>query len=599
MNRNNDNEKYYIAAIIAAVFILYGQSLSFDYLRYDDSFCIFQNEYTNGTASCSIVQYFIPGFIRQDVYIPLTFLLLRFIHMISGGAPWVFHLFSSVLYACCCITVFFFFKKLTAFASELKGFEKAFISKYAGRIYGKDFLPFMAALIFAALPCHIENTAWISSIGYSPAVIAGLLSIMLFLSYMETKNISMYLSSAALFIVAVLFQQAAIVIPGLIIICIACFRKNFLQEAVKAGAIYGSICAVYMSMFMRHTVWTSSSKPLSLAEKLGFQGRYLFSMLIPTDLMPGYSREQGTVFILIFAAILALAVYMIFIKKSRLWLFCSLWHAAALFPYSGIFFGKDICDRYLILPSIASSFLLAFHMLAFPLKAFRHRRALRLAPAGLLLLFYAACAMIYIPVWSDSEAFFAYAYYKNPKAIQFSGVYGMDCLQKGMQAKALEISEAIILDGRDPYTGYSMKIQALCAMKKNKQALSACLEAMEKYPSLDAINEYAGNICFMEGDYERAYSYFTKALSLYMKDNAGNDAVRNAAVKALEAAFRAKDEEKIILLASMLFPDIPQEIKDSKTRTYENCSKFAENSKDSASSIFIMKVLELRQKQKK
>ena len=76
MNKILENiKKYDILIFIILGFLLYFPSLFFNFLDFDDFQYVINNEYLNGSSSIKFFDFFIPKFVRDDIYIPLTFII--------------------------------------------------------------------------------------------------------------------------------------------------------------------------------------------------------------------------------------------------------------------------------------------------------------------------------------------------------------------------------------------------------------------------------------------------------------------------------------------------------------------------------------------
>ena len=127
------------AALAALCAIIYGQTLTFDFLHYDDDKFITGNpELRAGLTWQGIVWAFTTN--RETYYIPITWLTHLFDYQVYGLRPWGHHLTNAIFHAVNTALLFLVLMRMTR----------------------QRWPSALVAALFAAHPLHVESVAWIS-----------------------------------------------------------------------------------------------------------------------------------------------------------------------------------------------------------------------------------------------------------------------------------------------------------------------------------------------------------------------------------------------------------------------------------------------------
>ena len=139
-------KKYDILIFIILVLLLYFPTLFYDFI-YDDFLLLLQNNYLNGRISINFIDFFKPNFVMEAIYTPLTFIVQWLIIKFFGNNSFAFHFINIVFYVLSSIALFYLLKKI--------------INNY--------FVAFLSTILYILHPCHIEDVAWVSAMGYTLA----------------------------------------------------------------------------------------------------------------------------------------------------------------------------------------------------------------------------------------------------------------------------------------------------------------------------------------------------------------------------------------------------------------------------------------------
>lgn len=186
----NQKHKKLLAGILIVTLFVYFQSLSFDFVNWDDDYYVINNlEVTNPTME-NLVSFFTQG--NTANYHPITMLSLAFNYVLGGENAFGYHLFNLIFHV----------------------FNTALLYIWVRRIWPtRKYLPLFIAGVFALHPMHVESVAWISS---RKDVLFFCFYFLGLLSYQEFHKSSArkYLIGALLFFIfSALSKPTAVIFP--------------------------------------------------------------------------------------------------------------------------------------------------------------------------------------------------------------------------------------------------------------------------------------------------------------------------------------------------------------------------------------------------
>jgi len=188
------------ALVLIITLIVYSTAINNDFVNWDD------DRYVTGNPNLelnwqNIKLYFSDFYFLM--YIPLTMLSYMIDFKLGGlESPEVFHIHSVALHVINSLLVFFFVSKLF---SE--------INKQKAKLYG-----LITALLFAAHPLHIASVSWIAERKDVLFTMYFLASLLVYLFYLNKKDLKLYFLSLFLFSLSLLSKSQAVVLPIVLIL---------------------------------------------------------------------------------------------------------------------------------------------------------------------------------------------------------------------------------------------------------------------------------------------------------------------------------------------------------------------------------------------
>ncbi len=553
--------------------LLYFPTLFFNILNYEDVPFIIENKYINGNISINFMDFFIPNFISHDLYIPFTFIIYWLIIKIFGTSSFAFHFVNILFYIFSSIALYYLLKK----------------------IINNDLISFLATILYILHPCHVENTAWISAMGYNISSSFFFLSFLYFILAFDNKKLY-YIYSVIFYILAILSQPVAVILPVILFLWIYCFRREILKESIKYFISYFFISIIYI--YLSHNVINNDERfnnlSYSFLEKALILGKYLANSFLPLQTMPVYPLPSISFLI----PLIVFFIVFLSIKKTNLFYFWFLWFVISILPYSSIFLKIEIAitDRYLILSSVASCVALSYFC-AFIFNKFKNNNLLKYFVLFSILFIYSLISILYIPVWKDNKSLWTYAYSVNPESILVIDCYCQHILLNSSRyTEALTLADKIINKSPKLWGGYNLKIKTLMKMGNFKEALNVCLlyNFIEK-------KDYRAYLIYMfdiylltMNDYDNAEKSIDIAEDLYKKYDINKEDCKDIfREKKLMLAYCKVEPNNIIEeLKNVSDKNIGKLIKDILNLKYEEkenlCLQYLKNSNGEYNNDIIM-----------
>lgn len=157
--------------ILLAVVAIYGQSLWFGYVNYDDTLILSKRWIAYRQLDWQgLGRIFLPH--EMATYQPLRDLSFAIVYRFSGTNPFGYHLFNLLLYLANLLAVFYLFRLLLPYFTSL---EKKAVSFWAG----------LGVLWFAVHPVHVESVAWMIA---NKELLAGIFYFLSMICYVKSHR---------------------------------------------------------------------------------------------------------------------------------------------------------------------------------------------------------------------------------------------------------------------------------------------------------------------------------------------------------------------------------------------------------------------------
>jgi Tfp pilus assembly protein PilF len=513
-------------------FAAYGNSLLNGFVL-DDAFQIESNPWIrdirNLPAFFTTNVWAFEGIQTSNFYRPLVFMIYTLVYQVFGQTPWAFHLVNILFHAGVSIVVFLIavpLFKSGAAAPSVRGLAPAFT----------------AAVLFAVHPVHTEAVTWIAGLADVSCTFFALLSLYLYMqSSPEQPAFNARLaSSAALFFLALLSKETALVLPFLVVLYDTAFRRSRnvpLRAFLPRYVPYVIATGVYlilrflalggMAPLRNHSELTVGQYAINV---LPLFSQYLQMLLFPVNLnffhvfhpLSSLLETGGIISLIVVAAFTACLVAEW--KKNRLLFFSLALIAVPLLPvlYIPGVGPNPLAERYLYLPSFGYVLLLGV--------GFDRAWGQTRIPKPFAAVLFALLAALFLAgtvernlTWRDYDSIFADTRRKSPEASGHHAALGQLLLQKGKIDEAIvHLQVAQSFDNRNAAVYHDLA-RAFQAKGWIDQALVRYQIAVMLNPADADFHKNFGNALSRQGRIHEALEQYRTALALRPDDADGQN----------------------------------------------------------------------------
>ena len=512
--------------LAALVWTVFGQTIHFEFVNYDDSICIYKNPLiTQGLTWQGVVCDFTRG--SFEAWYPLTDLSHQLDWQLYGSHAGGHHLTNVLLHAATAIVLFLVLRKFT----------KAF------------WRPAFVAALFAIHPLRVESVAWVVE---RKDVLSGLFFMLTLWAWAKhwaasVKNLDAarfrfgwtrwYFLALVFFTFGLLAKSMIVTLPFVLLLLDAWplrrlpaenlfisrhSRKAWLGLVLeKTPFFFLSAVFCIVTVMTQHEV-VSLTQNLTVTWRIGNALQtyvdYLGHMIWPVGLTVAYTdSSMNPTFSKNIIAILILSTVTLgalFAFKKRPYLAVGwLWYLGMLLPTVDLMqlTHNARADRYTYLPQIGLAILLAWGAGGF-LSFCRCRRSIVAFAAAMFLIVLAVCAHIQTSYWKNSVTLWTRSLACNPTNSYAHTTLGeaFADLQNWPEAAA-QFQQTLQL--RPDYSDAWRNLGVACVNQNQHEKAIACFEQALQISPRSADAHYSlGDALANEGKNDDAIRHFEQAL---------------------------------------------------------------------------------------
>ena len=443
----------------------------------------------------------------QGNYHPLTMLTLAINYAISGTDAWSYHVVNLFLHLLNVLLVFIFIFRLTG---------------------KKPWAAFIAALLFAIHPLHVESVAWVAErkdVLYSFFFLAALVA---YLGYLKKKTILKLIAVLALFLLSLLSKPAAIIFP-VVLFAVDYYYNRLKETGTYLEKIPFILFSVIFGLLALHgqsvagAVRLTAMIPANFKFFFGFYGimMYLLKTILPFGLCTFYpypAVNESLPFIYYVSPLVTVFLVILFFagfRKNRLISFAILFYVINLalvlqfYPVGS----AVIADRYTYIPLIGV-FLVAGHY--FQKWADLHAGkppalAMALVIAGSLAL--SVLSFSQASTWKDEASLWDKAIASAPSSKAYSN-RGLIYKNAGQKDKAIGMFTYAIVMNRAEKDALINRGDIYFSDKNYDLAIADYNQCLAISPDEQQAIQNRGAAYAAQGKYEPALADMTLALKL-------------------------------------------------------------------------------------
>jgi Flp pilus assembly protein TadD len=504
-------------ALAAITFAVFGQTLTHDFIDFDDNIYVYANSKVAGGLSLKgLAWVFTHPFF--NLYHPLTMLSLMGDYQLHGLHAGGYHFTNVLLHAASVILLFLVLRQMT------------------GALWRSAFV----AAVFAIHPLRVESVAWVAERKDVLSAFFFMLTLGAYARYVrKPDSVARYLMVAAAFVPALLSKPTVVTLPFVLLLLDYWPLRRFEQpgpihdaeyigitgqlilEKIPLLALAAGACAMnFLAGEQLIAGFAHVSMPSRLGNAVVSYVVYLRQMIWPEGLAPFYPQpDNGYPVWTMALSFLLLALItggvLIFGRKRRWLLTGWLWYLGMLMPMIGIVqIGAFAhADRMTYLPGIG--LVLAGTWAAGDWSAgWKHRRAalggLMAAVIGALMV----CAWIQTGYWKSDDTLWPHTLACTTRNYVAQNNLGNALLQKGKVdeaiahfQKALEIQPAF----GSAFCGLG---DALDKKGRVDEAIRQYQKALESQPTYFIVHNALGLDLLGRGRVDEAITHFQQAVEL-------------------------------------------------------------------------------------
>mgnify|MGYP001281065611 CR=1 FL=1 len=485
--------------IVAVGLLVFGRTVFFGYTYFDDDNFILKNIDSISKPSTIISAFH--NLYYGSYYRPLLTVSFVIDALVSGKAPWMYHL-SNVVY------------------HLVTG---CLVLRLLLKLKFTELIALSMSLIFTIHPLVTQSVAWIPGRNESIHGIFVLLSLISYLNYRSSEQ-SKYLVSHFLFILlALLIKETALVIPLLIILYNILVERKWLVPIKPAIIIGGWIFVIAAWYIMREIAFsgTKVSTDIFLLSAFFSNLRVLLEafgkIFIPIHLSP-YPTFSFIPTIIGSVIVLFIFAYFLVRYKSinKLTIFAIGWIVLFILPTLFVqIFDTENRFNYLeyrfYLPTVGFSIFLAS---IFQYNLYRFKWIWKIL-LPIVLFLYGVLTINYAGIFHNPISHWEHAIRMSPKSadVYFNmGIVNMEIAKDPERAKE-SYRQAIKLNEMNPKYHYNL---GLIYLQQNLRGLAQGeFEQTIEIDSTNIIAQYnLANLYFLNNDLQKAERGWKKALNI-------------------------------------------------------------------------------------
>lgn len=537
-------------ALAALVWIVFGQTLSHDFVNYDDMDYVTKNAQVARGLSLEGIGWAFTHFHSSNWH-PVTWIS----HMIDcelyGLSPWGHHLTNVLFHTGNAILLFLLLSQMT---------EKLWPSA-------------LVAALFAIHPQRVESVAWVSE---RKDVLSGLfffLTLMAYVRYARGPSRSRFILVTILFALGLMCKPMLVTLPIVLLLLdywplyrLPSFsltdrknRKLLLRLLLEKTPLFLLVLAscVLTVLAQRQSIIAAAhlSGPYRFANALVSYLDYVWQMFWPKDLAAIYplyvERIQPWNVTLGCLFMVGVTVAVILLRGRRYLVVGWFWYLVMLIPVIGILQvgNQSHADRYTYLPLIGFYLMLIWGVTEL-LERWRPGRLPARALATAIIVSLMVASRAQTTTWQNSESLWNHALAVTPANIIAECNLGLALHSSGKDQEALEhFEKSVRINRHQPETLASLGVLYL-EQGRIEDSLAHLQEALELEPRFADAHYDLGNTYLAIGKASEALAEYQRALELKPDDTEclnnmawilatwPNDSIRNG-LKAVMTAERA------------------------------------------------------------
>jgi len=524
--------------IVVLIWIAFGQTLSYDFVNYDDKTYVYGNPLVSGGLSLhSLLRAFVDT--QTNNWHPLTLVS----HMIdcqlydlkAGG-----HHFTNVfLHTIAAVLLFFWLRNITG-----KGHS------------GSDWSSAFVTALFAIHPLRVESVAWIAERKDVLSAVFFFLTLGAYARYARAPSFARYLTMSILFACGLMSKPMLVTTPVVLLLLDywplkriadrrSFWRMTFEKLPLFALSAASSIVAFALQV---HSPTSVGQLPFGwrLQNALVSYVTYIWQMLWPANLAVFYPHPDDRLAfwqVALAAAFLIAITWLVFgLRRTRPYLLVGwLWYLIMLLPVIGIVeVGlQGHADRYTYLPHVGLYIALTW-LTADVARSLGYRKEILASVGGVIVIILSACAWKQTTYWRNGETLWTRALSVTSDNDVALTNLGTLLMERGQLDDALSyFQKALAVRSGSEHRHYNLSLALIHDSTGNVLARKGRLDdaivhfrqAIHLRPDFPDAHYNLGIALFQKEDLDGAIAEWRTTLSIHPYDAGAHTSLGNALVQ--------------------------------------------------------------------
>jgi protein O-mannosyl-transferase len=525
-------------SLAALIWLVFGQTLSHDFVNYDDPRYVYENtRITNGLSISGIAWAF--THIHSLNWHPLTTISHMLDCQLYGLKAGWHHFTNLLLHTLAAILLFLALKQMT------------------GAVWRSAFV----AAVFAIHPLRVESVAWIAE---RKDVLSGLcfmLTLLVYVYYTRVPSLRRYLGVALLLLLGLMSKPMLVTVPFVLLLLdywpLARIKDQFWKRVLEKIPLIALSTVSSIITFLVQKGAVGGTEELPILERINnavvSYVLYVWQMLWPVNLAVFYPHPENRLALWeIISCLLFLSCITVVataLRKQRPYLITGwLWYLGMLVPVIGLVQvgWQGRADRYTYLPQIGL-YIAATWGVADVTTLYRHQRTILSTTAILVIGSLSWCAWLQTSYWRDSETLFRHALAVTTNNDVAKNNLGIVFLGQGKLDEAISHLQAAVdlRPGNSP--AHENLAKALLQKGQVAEALIHYRKLLELQPDNIEVHNIVGTVLVQQGEIKDGVEEWQKVLAI-QPDN-GNAMSNLAWVFAASPDQSLRDGPKAVELA--------------------------------------------------
>ena len=498
--------------LFVLTWIVFGQTLRFDFVNYDDPRYVYQNtRITSGISIANVAWAF--SHIHSENWHPLTTITHMLDCQLHGlNAGW--HHFTNVLLHSFAVVLLF-----------------VALERMTGALWRSAFV----SAVFAVHPLHVESVAWIAERKDVLSAFFFMLSLLAYLHYTRAPSIGRYLTVALAVALGLMSKPMLVTLPFVLLLLDYWPLERFKPKRSNTGGqslqlvlektpliALSAVSSVVTFLAQRGAIGWTEQLPVSerISNALVAYVIYIRQMFWPAGLAVFYPHPENRLPVLeISLAFIVLvgitAAAFVFRSKAPYFVTGWLWYLGMLVPVIGLVQvgWQGHADRYTYLPQIGLYIAVTWAVTDFTRTWRFQRMALGLATLIVVTALSWRC-WLQASYWRDSETLFTHALAVTRNNDVAMNNLGIIFLEKGQLDDAISNLQAAIDVRPENAPAHDNLAKALLQKGQVAEAMVHYRKFLEIQPDNVEARNTLGTALIQQGKLREAIGQWQEALAI-------------------------------------------------------------------------------------